>query len=253
MLTPDQPAETEDPPRPIRLAILISGRGSNCMAIARAISEGRLPGCEIGVVISNIPGAPGIETARAFGIPVVTLEGRGREQRDHEEAITALLRKFRIDLICLAGYRRVLSASFVRQWKGRVLNLQASLLPAFPGRDAAQQALDYGTQFTGCTVYFVDEQFDSGVIILQRIVEILPTDNSSSLAQHLLPEQHLAYTEAIRRVISGDYETRGKRYVRHDLPQEELSWAPNELPTEQDFEPSRGAETFQRPEGTGVR
>jgi len=251
LLTAEQTPETEE--KPIRLGILISGRGSNCMAIARSIAQGQLPGCEIGVVVSNIPGAPGIESAKTLGIPVVTLEGRGREQRDHEEAITALLRKFRIDLVCLAGYRRVLSAGFIRQWKGCVLNLHASLLPAFPGREATQQALDYGAQFTGCTVYFVDEQVDTGVIILQRIVEVLDTDTESTLDQHLLPEQHLAYTEAIRRVISGEYEARGKRYVRCDLPQEEVNWTSNEVPAEEDFDPSRGAETSQRAEGTGVR
>ena len=253
MLTPEQASETEEKPRPIRLGILISGRGSNCMAIAHAIAQGELTGCEIGVVVSNIPGALGIESARTLGIPVIMLEGRGHEQRDHEEAITALLHKFRIDLICLAGYRRVLSASFIRQWKGRALNLHASLLPAFPDHGATQQALDYGAQYTGCTVYFVDEQVDSGVIILQRIVEILDTDTASSLAHRLLPEQHLAYIEAIRRVISNDYEARGKRYVRRDLPQVEQDWSANELPDEEDFTPSRGAETAQRAAGSGVR
>jgi len=224
------------------------------MAIARSIAEGRLPGCEIGVVVSNIPGAPGVETAKSLGIPVITLEGRGREQRDHEEAISALLRKFRIDLVCLAGYRRVLSAGFVRQWKGRILSLQASLLPAFSGRGAAQQALDYGAQFTGCTVYFVDEQTDGGVIILQRVIQIHDNDNDQSLAAALLPEQHIAYTEAIRRVVSGDFEARGRRYVRKDLALAEPAWEPTDtVPEEDAFNPSHGAETLQRPAGTGVR
>ncbi len=223
------------------------------MAIARSIAEGRLPGCEIGVVVSNIPGAPGVEIAKSLGIPVITLEGRGREQRDHEEAISALLRKFRIDLVCLAGYRRVLSAGFVLQWKGRILNLQASLLPAFPGRGAAQQALDYGAQFTGCTVYFVDEQTDGGVIILQRVIDIQDNDTDQSLAAALLPEEHIAYTEAIRRVVSGDFEARGRRYVRKDLSQSEPAWEPDTVPEEDAFNPSHGAETLQRPAGTGVR
>ena len=253
MLTTEQTPEIEEKPRPIRLGILISGRGSNCMAIARAIAQGHLPGCEIGVVVSNIPGAPGVESAKAFGIPVVTLEGRGREQRDHEEAITALLRKFRIDLICLAGYRRVLSAGFIHQWQGRVLNLHASLMPAFPGRGATQQALDYGAQFTGCTVYFADEKAEDGIIVLQRVVEIHDNDTESSLAEILLPEQHFAYTEAIRRVISGEYEVRGKRYVLRDLSQVEADWSAKDVPAEEDFEPSRGAETSQRPEGIGVK
>jgi phosphoribosylglycinamide formyltransferase-1 len=223
------------------------------MAIARSIAEGRLPGCEIGVVVSNIPGAPGVETAKSLGIPVITLEGRGREQRDHEEAISALLRKFRIDLVCLAGYRRVLSAGFVRQWKGRILNVQSSLLPAFPGRGAVQQALDYGAQFTGCTVYFVDEQTDGGVIILQRVIDIQDNDTDQSLAAALLPEQHIAYTEAIRRVVSGDFEARGRRYVRKDLSHPEPAWESDAVPEEDAFNPSHGAETLQRPAGTGVR
>jgi phosphoribosylglycinamide formyltransferase 1 len=246
------PAETETP-WPTRLGILISGRGSNCLAIARAIREGQLSGCEIGVVISNIPGAPGIEAAKSLGIPVVTLEGRGREQRDHEDAISALLRKFRVDLVCLAGYRRVLSASFIRQWKGRILNLQASLLPAFPGRGAAQQALDYGAQFTGCTVYFVDEQTDGGVIVLQRVIDIEETDTVQTLSEALMPEQHIAYTEAIQRVIGGQYEARGRRYVHKDLPRPEPVFEAADVPEEDAFNPSHGAETLQRPVGTGVR
>jgi phosphoribosylglycinamide formyltransferase-1 len=252
LLTPEPSADPEAP-RPIRLGILISGRGSNCLAIARAVAAGHLSGCEIGLVVSNIPGAQGIEAARSLGIPVVTLEGRGREQRDHEEAISALLRKFRIDLICLAGYRRVLSAGFVRQWKGRVVNLHASLLPAFPGHGAARQALDYGAQVTGCTVYFVDEQVDGGVIILQRIIDIQETDTEQSLAEALLPLQHIAYTEAIRRIVSNDFEIRGRRYVRRDLPYPEPAWEPAGLPEEESFNPSHGAETLQRPAGVGVR
>jgi phosphoribosylglycinamide formyltransferase-1 len=217
LLTTEEITE-EAAPKPARLGILISGRGSNCLAIAHAIHEGRLTGCEIGVVVSNIPGALGIEAARRLGIQVVTLEGRGREQRDHEEAVSALLRKFRVDLVCLAGYRRVLSASFLREWKGRVLNIHKSLLPAFPGRGASQQALDYGAQFTGCTVYFVDEQSDTGgVIILQCVVEIFDDDTEPTLFQRLLAAEHIAYAEAIQSVLSGEYLARGKRYVHRDF------------------------------------
>jgi phosphoribosylglycinamide formyltransferase-1 len=208
-------------PKTKRLGILISGRGSNCMAIAHAIAEGHLTGCEIGVVVSNIPGAPGIEAARALGIPVVTLEGRGREQRDHEEAISALLRKFRIDLVCLAGYRRVLSAAFVREWQDRALNIHASLLPSFPGHAPSQQALDFGAQFTGCTVYFLDER-DTGTIILQRIIPIHDEDTEADIFQRLLPEQHAAYIEAIHRVLSGNYEARGKRFLPSANPSDPL-------------------------------
>ena len=134
------------------------------MAIVRAVRDGRLQNCEIAVVVSNIPGAPGIEAARAFGVPAITIEGRGREQAEHETAINALLHKFRVDIICLAGYMRILSAAFVREWQGRMLNIHPSLLPNFPGLHAQRQALEYGAQYTGCTVHFVDESVDGGVI-----------------------------------------------------------------------------------------
>src|SRR5476649_1091937 len=198
---------------PTRIAIMISGRGSNCMAIIRAVRDGRLSNCEIAVVISNIVGAPGIEAARAFNIPVVTLEGRGRKQAEHEEAVQALLQKFRVDLICLAGYMRVLSAGFVREWAGKMLNIHPSLLPAFPGPHAQRQTLDYGAQIAGCSVHFVDESVDGGILIVQRAIEVLPTDTEATLSERLLVEEHLAYVEAIRRVLSGEYEIAGRRYL----------------------------------------
>jgi len=198
---------------PTRIAILISGRGSNCMAIIRAVRDGRLPNCEIAVVISNVVGAPGIEAARAFNIPVVTLEGRGRKQNEHEEAVNASLQKFRVDLICLAGYMRLLSSNFVREWAGKMLNIHPSLLPAFPGLHAQRQALDYGAQIAGCSVHFVDESVDGGILIVQRAIEVLPTDTEATLSERILVEEHLAYVEAIRRVISGEYEVIGRRYL----------------------------------------
>jgi phosphoribosylglycinamide formyltransferase-1 len=201
------------PQAPTRIAILISGRGSNCMAIVRAVRDGRLPNCEIAVVISNVVGAPGIEAARAFNIPVVTLEGRGRKQAEHEEAVGALLQKFRVDLICLAGYMRVLSAKFVREWAGKMLNIHPSLLPAFPGLHAQRQALDYGAQIAGCSVHFVDESVDGGILIVQRAIDVLPNDTEATLSDRLLVEEHLAYVEAIRRVIGGEYEISGRRYL----------------------------------------
>ena len=192
---------------------MISGRGSNCMAIIRAVRDGRLPNCEIAVVISNVSAAPGIEAARAFNVPVVALEGRGRQQAEHEEAIGALLVKFRVDLICLAGYMRVLSANFVRQWQGRMLNIHPSLLPAFPGLHAQRQALDYGAQIAGCSVHFVNESVDGGILIVQRAIEVLPTDTEDTLSERLLVEEHLAYVEAIQRVVSREYEITGRRYL----------------------------------------
>ncbi len=203
---------TED--TPVRLGILISGRGSNCAAIAQAIADGKLKGCEIAIVICNVTGAPGIEAARKFGMPVVTLEGRGREQRDHEEALLALLKKYRVEVVCLAGYRRVLSARFVRNWKGRMLNSHPSLLPSFPGFNATQQALEYGVRIAGCTVHFVEEWVDAGAIILQHAVEVLDSDTEETLASRVLAEQHRAYPEAIARVLSGEYEAVGRRYLR---------------------------------------
>jgi phosphoribosylglycinamide formyltransferase-1 len=198
---------------PTRIAILISGRGSNCMAIVRAVRDGRLPNCEIAVVISNVSAAPGIEAARAFNVPVVALEGRGRKQAEHEEAIGSLLTKFRVDLICLAGYMRVLSANFVREWQGKMLNIHPSLLPSFPGLHAQRQALDYGAQIAGCSVHFVDESVDGGILIVQRAIEVLPTDTENTLSDRLLVEEHIAYVEAIARVISGEYKISGRRYL----------------------------------------
>jgi len=198
---------------PTRIAIMISGRGSNCMAIVRAVRDGRLPNCEIAVVISNVSAAPGIEAARVFNVPVVALEGRGRQQAEHEEAIGALLTKFRVDLICLAGYMRVLSANFVREWQGKMLNIHPSLLPAFPGLHAQRQALDYGAQIAGCSVHFVDESVDGGILIVQRAIDVLPTDTEATLSDRILAEEHIAYVEAIRRVLSGDHEIVGRRYL----------------------------------------
>jgi len=198
---------------PTRIAVLISGRGSNCMAIVRAVRDGRLPNCEIAVVISNVSAAPGIEAARAFNVPVVALEGRGRKQAEHEEAIGSLLTKFRVDLICLAGYMRVLSANFVREWQGKMLNIHPSLLPSFPGLHAQRQALDYGAQIAGCSVHFVDESVDGGILIVQRAIEVLPTDTENTLSDRLLVEEHIAYVEAIARVISGEYKISGRRYL----------------------------------------
>jgi phosphoribosylglycinamide formyltransferase-1 len=202
-----------DSTTPTRIAILISGRGSNCMAIIRAVHEGRLTNCEVAVVISNMPGAPGIEAARALGVQAVTLEGKGREQQEHEEAIQTLLLKLRIDLVCLAGYMRVLSASFVRQWTGRMLNIHPSLLPAFPGLHAQRKALQYGACVTGCSVHFVDESVDGGVLIVQRTIDILPEDTEATLSERLLVEEHQSYIEGIRRVLSNDYETVDRRYL----------------------------------------
>ena len=146
------------------------------------------------------------------------MEGRGREQRDHENAIATLLRTYRVSLVCLAGYLRVLSAHFIREWRGRILSIHPSLLPAFPGYHAAEQALGYGVQYTGCTVHFVEEAADAGAIIVQRMVPVEEEDTAESLAARIAAEERAAYPDAIGRVLSGKYETQGRRYMlREDL------------------------------------
>lgn len=199
-------------PNPAKLGILLSGRGSNFLAIADAIVSGRLPGAEIAVVISNRAEAPGIAAARERGLAAFVIEANGRKRAEHDAEILAVLRHHRADLICLAGYMRLLSPQFVQAFPQRILNIHPSLLPAFPGLDVQQQALEYGVQFSGCTVHFVDEQLDHGVIVLQRAVAVLPGDDVRSLSARILEQEHQAYPEAIARVLSGDYAIIGRRY-----------------------------------------
>jgi phosphoribosylglycinamide formyltransferase 1 len=196
-----------------RLGILLSGRGSNFLAIAEGIAQGRLEHAEIAVVISNRSDAPGIAAARSLGFPTQVIEPRGRQRAEHDADIIAVLRSHGVDLVCLAGYMRLLSAQFVRAFPQRILNIHPSLLPAFPGLDAQSQALAYGVTFSGCTVHFVDEQLDHGVIVLQKTVPVLPEDDQTTLAARILAQEHLAYTEAIARVLSGKYRIAGRRYI----------------------------------------
>lgn len=198
---------------PKRLGVLLSGRGSNFIAIADAITSGKLPSAEIAVVISNKAGAPGISAARERGLTAHVIEANGRKRSEHDSEIIACLRKHHVDLVCLAGYMRLLSPEFVRAFPQRILNIHPSLLPAFPGLDAQQQALEYGVKFSGCTVHFVDEQLDHGVIVLQKVVPVLDEDTAEKLAERILEQEHIAYTEAIARVLSGDYEIAGRRYL----------------------------------------
>jgi phosphoribosylglycinamide formyltransferase 1 len=195
------------------LGILISGRGSNFLAIADAIDTGTIPNACIAVVISNIASAPGLEAARQRGLTALAIEPSGRKRAEHDQEIVATLQAHHVSLVCLAGYMRLLSPGFVQAFPHRILNIHPSLLPAFPGLDALQQAFDYGVQVTGCTVHFVDEQLDHGPIILQRSVPVLPTDDAHSLAARILEQEHLAYPEAIARVLSGNYEIAGRRYL----------------------------------------
>jgi phosphoribosylglycinamide formyltransferase 1 len=196
-----------------RLGILLSGRGSNFLAIADGIAQGRLEHAEIGVVISNRSDAPGIAAARSRGFPTQVIEPRGRQRAEHDAEIIAALQSQGVDLVCLAGYMRLLSAQFVRAFPQRILNIHPSLLPAFPGLDAQSQALSYGVTVSGCTVHFVDEELDHGVIVLQKAVPVLPEDDQTTLATRILAQEHLAYTEAIARVLSGKYRIAGRRYI----------------------------------------
>ena len=197
-----------------RLGILLSGRGSNFLAIAEAIREGRLTGAEIAVVLSNLPDAAGLEAARQLGLPAIAIPSAGRKRAEHDAEVVAALRQHRVDLVCLAGYMRIISPEFVRAFPNRILNIHPALLPAFPGLDAQAQALEFGAKVAGCTVHFVDEAVDHGAIILQRVVPVLDEDTAETLSARILEQEHIAYAEAIARVLSGEYCLVGRRYVR---------------------------------------
>ena len=202
--------------RPTRLGILLSGRGSNFLAIAESIRTGKLPGVEIAIVISNVADAPGIAAAAELGLPHAVLVSKGRKRAEHDADVAALLYRHNVDLVCLAGYMRLLSPHFIAAFPQRILNIHPSLLPAFPGLDAQRQAFDYGVKVAGCTVHFVDEELDHGVIILQRSVPVLEGDDAHTLAGRILAAEHLAYSDAIARVVSGAYEIRGRQYLKED-------------------------------------
>ena len=199
-----------------RLGILLSGRGSNFLAIDRAIREGRLANARIAVVLSNLADAPGLAVARNLGLPALAVPVNGRKRADHDAELIDHLREHQVDLVCLAGYLRLVSAPFVRAFPQRILNIHPSLLPAFPGLEAQQQAVDYGVAISGCTVHFVDEELDHGPIILQRSVPVLNTDTVETLSARILEQEHIAYAEGIARVISDRYQLQGRRYTRLD-------------------------------------
>ena len=202
--------------RPLRLGILLSGRGSNFLAIAESIRAGRLKGVEIAIVVSNVAEAGGLQAAREKGLPHAVLVSKGRKRSEHDSDVIACLRAHQVDLVCLAGYMRLLSPEFVAAFPNRILNIHPSLLPAFPGLDAQTQAFDYGVKVAGCTVHFVDEHLDHGVIVVQRAILVIESDDAHSLAERILTEEHLAYTEAIARVASGEYEIRGRQFVKRN-------------------------------------
>jgi phosphoribosylglycinamide formyltransferase-1 len=202
--------------RHLRLGILLSGRGSNFLAIADSIRAGRLTDVEIAVVISNVADAGGLHAAREKGLPTALFVSKGRKRAEHDADVIACLREHRVDLVCLAGYMRLLSPEFIAAFPNRILNIHPSLLPAFPGLEAQTQAFEYGVKVAGCTVHFVDEHLDHGAIVLQRAIPVLDSDYAHSLADRILAEEHLAYTEAIARVASGKYEICGRRFVKRN-------------------------------------
>jgi phosphoribosylglycinamide formyltransferase-1 len=196
-----------------RIGVLLSGRGSNFVAIANAISAGQLPGVRISAVLSNKEDAPGLAIARERGLEAHAVPSARRTRAEHDEEMMARLREHQVDLVCLAGYMRIITPTFVQGFPNRILNIHPSLLPAFPGLDGPAQALAYGAKVAGCTVHFVDEAVDHGVVIVQRTIPVLDEDTEATLSARILAEEHRAYPEAIRMVLSGRYEIKGRRFA----------------------------------------
>ncbi|MGB7925813.1 MAG: phosphoribosylglycinamide formyltransferase [Pyrinomonadaceae bacterium] len=198
----------------MRIGILISGRGSNMVALADAVRERAIPDAGIAVVISDQAGAAGLARAAERGLETLVIERGGRKRVEHDREIIAALRAREVDLVCLAGYMRLLSTEFIEAFRGRTLNIHPSLLPAFPGLDAHRQALEHGVKWSGCTVHFVDETLDGGPIIAQRVVPVHDDDTEETLAARILVEEHRIYPEAVARVVRGDYQIVGRRVIR---------------------------------------
>jgi len=196
-----------------RIAVLLSGRGSNFEALAESVDAGRIPNAEIAIAISNREGAPGIEKARSRGTAAKVIPSKGLQREEYDRSVVAALQEARTDLVCLAGYMRLLSPVFVAAFRNRILNIHPSLLPAFPGLEAQRQALEHGVKFTGCTVHFVDENLDAGPVILQAIVPVLDADTPETLSQRVLKEEHRIYAEAVRIVLEGRYRIEGRRVL----------------------------------------
>ena len=196
-----------------RIGVLLSGRGSNFEALADSVTAGRIPDAEISMVISNREDAPGLRRATERRIPARVIPSKGVEREAYDRLVVAALNEARVDLVCLAGFMRLLSPYFVAAFRGRILNIHPSLLPSFPGLESQRQALDYGVKFTGCTVHFVDENLDAGPIVKQAIVPIEPGDTDETLAARILSEEHRIYTEAVRLVLSGKFRIEGRRVL----------------------------------------
>src|ERR1700722_8340299 len=196
------------------LGILLSGRGSNFVAIPDSIDAGRIPAAQITIVISNKPDAPGITVARQRGLNTVVIPSKSKAREEHDREIVAALQEHNVDLVCLAGYMRLLSPWFVQQFPQRILNIHPSLLPAFPGLEAQEQAFAYGVKVSGCTVHFVDEELDHGAIVVQTAIPVLDGDDEHSLAARILEREHIAYTEAINIVLGGNFEIVGRKLIK---------------------------------------
>jgi phosphoribosylglycinamide formyltransferase 1 len=195
------------------VGILLSGRGSNFEAIAKNVAAGKIPDARIAVVISNKPEAGGLETARRMGLTALAIPSKGKAREEHDRAVVAALMEHKVDLVCLAGYMRLISPWFVQQFPQRILNIHPSLLPSFPGLEAQEQAFAYGVKISGCTVHFVDAELDHGVIILQKQVPVLDTDDEHSLSARILEQEHIAYSEAINLVLTGKYKVAGRKFL----------------------------------------
>jgi len=196
-----------------RIGVLLSGRGSNFEALADSVAAGRIPDAEIAVAVSNREGAPGIDRARARGIETRVIPSKGLQREEHDRLVAAALEERRVDLVCLAGYMRLLSPYFIQKFPQRILNIHPSLLPAFPGLEAQRQAHEYGVKFTGCTVHFVDENLDAGPIVARAVVSVRDDDTPETLAARILTEEHRLYTEAVRLVLSGKFRIEGRRVI----------------------------------------
>src|SRR5450432_597888 len=197
-----------------RLGVLLSGRGSNFEALADSVAAGRIPDAQVAIVIANREGAQGIDRAEARGIPTLVLPSRGLEREVYDRQVVGALRENKVDLVCLAGYMRLLSPYFVQSFPQRILNIHPSLLPSFPGLESQRQALEYGVKFAGCTVHFVDENLDAGPIILQSVVPVLDTDTEASLSEKILREEHRVYSEAVKIVLEGRFKIEGRRVIQ---------------------------------------
>jgi len=196
------------------IGILLSGRGSNFGAIARNIASASILDARVAVVISNKPDAGGLETARKLGLKAVAIPSKGKDREAHDREVVAALKDHKVDLVCLAGYMRLLSPWFVQQFPQKILNIHPSLLPAFPGLEAQEQAFAYGAKIAGCTVHFVDEELDHGAIVVQKAIAVLDSDDEHSLAARILEQEHIAYSEAINFVLNTKFRITGRRVVR---------------------------------------